>query len=64
MVAKEKQGMTREDDSIDSVVAFIVQLLDKTIAEAQPNLSEEDAEKAKIELLYAYFGPKWFGVKE
>jgi hypothetical protein len=51
--------MTHEDDSI---IAFIVQLLDKTIAEAQPNLSEEDAEKAKIELLYAYFGSKWFGV--
>ena len=53
--------MTHEDDTI---VAFIAQLLDKTIAETQPNLSEEDAEKAKIELLYAYFGPKWFGVKK
>lgn len=54
--------MTHEDDSINNVIAFIAQLLDKTIAEAQPNLSKEDAEKAKIELLYAYFGPKWFGV--
>lgn len=53
--------MNREDDTI---VAFIANLLDKTITEAQPNLSEKDAEKAKIELLYAYFGPKWFGVKQ
>jgi hypothetical protein len=45
-----------------AVTTFILNLLEETVREARPDLSEEEADKAKMQLLRSYFGPKWFGV--